>query len=43
VEATLPAVISVVERSTNAVSVVQGIMAAKKKPVQTMSVADIGL
>jgi electron transfer flavoprotein beta subunit len=36
VEASLPAVVSVVEKF-------KGIMAAKKKPVETLSVADIGL
>src|SRR5258706_207265 len=44
VEATLPAVISVVEKINEPrYPSFKGIMAAKKKPVQTMSVADIGL
>ncbi len=44
VEATLPAVVSVVEKINEPrYPSFKGIMAAKKKPVQTMSVADIGL
>ena len=44
VEATLPAVVSVVEKINEPrYPSFKGIMAAKKKPVQTMSVADIGI
>jgi electron transfer flavoprotein beta subunit len=44
VEATLPAVISVVEKINEPrYPSFKGIMAAKKKPVQTMSLADAGL
>jgi electron transfer flavoprotein beta subunit len=44
VESTLPAVVSVVEKINEPrYPSFKGIMAAKKKPVQTMSVADIGL
>jgi electron transfer flavoprotein beta subunit len=44
VEATLPAVVSVVEKINEPrYPSFKGIMAAKKKPVQTMSVADAGL
>ena len=44
VEATLPAVVSVVEKINEPrYPSFKGIMAAKKKPVQTMGVADIGL
>jgi electron transfer flavoprotein beta subunit len=44
VEATLPAVVSVVEKINEPrYPSFKGIMAAKKKPVQTLSVADIGV
>jgi electron transfer flavoprotein beta subunit len=44
VEASLPAVVSVVEKINEPrYPSFKGIMAAKKKPVQTMSVADIGV
>ncbi len=44
VEAALPAVVSVVEKINEPrYPSFKGIMAAKKKPVQTMSVADIGI
>ncbi|HEX9032237.1 MAG TPA: electron transfer flavoprotein subunit beta/FixA family protein [Streptosporangiaceae bacterium] len=44
VEATLPAVVSVVEKINEPrYPSFKGIMAAKKKPVQTMSVADAGV
>ena len=44
VEATLPAVMSVVEKINEPrYPSFKGIMAAKKKPVQTLSLADIGL
>ena len=44
VEATLPAVVSVVEKINEPrYPTFKGIMAAKKKPVQTMSLADIGI
>ena len=44
VEATLPAIVSVVEKINEPrYPSFKGIMAAKKKPVQTMSVADIGI
>jgi electron transfer flavoprotein beta subunit len=44
VEATLPAVISVVEKINEPrYPSFKGIMAAKKKPVETLSLADIGL
>lgn len=44
VEATLPAVISVVEKINEPrYPSFKGIMAAKKKPVETLSVSDIGL
>src|SRR6266700_1310574 len=44
VEATLPAVLSVVEKINEPrYPSFKGIMAAKKKPVQTLSLADIGL
>ncbi|MHB1595022.1 MAG: electron transfer flavoprotein subunit beta/FixA family protein [Streptosporangiaceae bacterium] len=44
VEATLPAVVSVVEKINEPrYPTFKGIMAAKKKPVQTMSLADAGI
>jgi electron transfer flavoprotein beta subunit len=44
VESTLPAVISVVEKTNEPrYPSFKGIMAAKKKPVQTMSIADAGI
>jgi electron transfer flavoprotein beta subunit len=44
VEATLPAVVSVVEKINEPrYPSFKGIMASKKKPVQTMSVADAGV
>ena len=44
VESTLPAVISVVEKTNEPrYPSFKGIMAAKKKPVQTMSMADAGI
>jgi electron transfer flavoprotein beta subunit len=44
VEATLPAVVSVVEKINEPrYPSFKGIMAAKKKPVETLSVADIGI
>ena len=44
VESTLPAVISVVEKINEPrYPSFKGIMAAKKKPVQTMSLADAGI
>jgi electron transfer flavoprotein beta subunit len=44
VESTLPAVISVVEKINEPrYPSLKGIMAAKKKPVQTMSLADAGI
>jgi electron transfer flavoprotein beta subunit len=44
VEATLPAVVSVVEKINEPrYPSFKGIMAAKKKPVQTLTVADIGI